>query len=110
MTSDRRADGSPSDTPLPAKTPWSRTDRVLLGSIVVMTVLILGGIVAVAVRGIAGPPRGSAPAALRVTGEVGAIGLDGDRLAVHLREAGGEVIVIYDLARGTEEARIPLER
>ena len=37
----------------------------------------------------------------------GAIALDGDRLAVRVDGPGGGVVVIYDIAKGEEIARIP---
>ena len=107
---------TPPQTPTdpPARKPWSTTDKVLLASIGLMTALILVGLIAVVMRLLSGPDVAAPGIAattygpLGIEGEVGAMALDGDRLAVHMRGPAGGAIVIYDLARGTEEARIPL--
>lgn len=49
---------------------------------------------------------GGAPLALPAGASIGAMALDGDRLAVRLDGPGGGEIVIYDLARGEEIRRI----
>ncbi len=49
-----------------------------------------------------------APISLKAGESAGAIALDGDRLAVRVDGPDGVVVVIYDIARKEEIARIPI--
>ncbi len=53
---------------------------------------------------------GAAPIALSEGQSAGAIALDGDRLAVRVDGPDGVVVVIYDIVKGEEIARIPVTR
>lgn len=97
------------DTPPPRK-PWTTTERLLLGSIVLMTSVILVGLVAVAVRMITGGgPREAYEARITLDGPVESMALDGDRIAIRTTGAEGRSIRIYDLRTGIEEGRIAIE-
>ena len=55
-----------------------------------------------------GSVPGAAPITLSAGEAAGAIALDGDRLAVRVDGPDGVVVVIYDIAKGEEVARIPI--
>ncbi|WP_428406994.1 hypothetical protein [Hyphococcus sp.] len=53
-------------------------------------------------------PAAASPIALKAGESAGAIALDGDRLAVRIDGPDGVVVVIYDIAKKEEIARIPI--
>ncbi|WP_375202066.1 hypothetical protein [Hyphococcus sp.] len=53
---------------------------------------------------------GGAPIALGEGQSAGAIALDGDRLAVRVDGPDGAVVIVYDIVKGEEIARIPVTR
>ena len=55
------------------------------------------------------PPSDMAALALAPGEAAGAIALDGDRLAVRISGPDGVVVVIYDIVKGEEIARIPVK-
>lgn len=56
------------------------------------------------------PASANAPITLQAGEAAGAMALDGDRLALRLDGPDGVVVVIYDIAKGEEVARIPVAR
>ncbi len=95
--------------PEPRK-PWTATERILLGSIVFMTMLILVGLVAVTVRMLSGGgTAGPGEARITLDGPVETMALDGDRIAIQTRGAEGVSIRIYDIRTGLEEGRIAVD-
>ncbi|MDP2621137.1 MAG: hypothetical protein Q8P46_13365 [Hyphomicrobiales bacterium] len=119
MTGDRAnpsqaAPRGPDDPPPPL------APRGLKAAVMIMGLLLIGGFMALfsaivyravkpgpgAVSEVAG--FGEIEALIGEDAEIGAIGLDGDRLAVQIRGPGGPEIILFDLSRGRELGRIRL--
>jgi hypothetical protein len=114
--------GEPDNTPLPGTVFTSRQVRVLKVAVIVMGLLLVGGfaivlaaIVYQASRGgqdgaAAGPAVNGLDAELPIAKDatVGALSLDGDRLAIHLNSAAGPEIAVVDLKTGKVVARVKL--
>ena len=113
----------PDNTPLPGTAFTPRQVRLLKIAVIVMGLLLVGGfafvlaaIVYQASRGgqdgaAAGAVLNGIEAELPVAKDatVGALSLDGDRLAIHMNSEGGPEIVVLDVKTGTVLARIKLK-
>jgi hypothetical protein len=113
--------GEPDNTTLPGTVFSPRQVRLLKVAVIVMGLLLVGGfafvlaaIVYQASRGGQDGATGGAaangvelPVAKDAT--VGALSLDGDRLAIHLNSGAGPEIAVVDLKTGKIVARIRLK-
>ena len=113
----------PDNTPLPGTVFTPRQVRVLKIAVIVMGILLVGGfafvlasIVYQASKGgqdkaLSGATLGGVQAELAIGKDtsVGALALDGDRLALHLNSAAGPEIAVVDLKSGKVIARIRLK-
>jgi hypothetical protein len=113
----------PENTPLAGAMFTPRQVRVLKIAVIVMGLLLVGGfafvlaaIVYQASKGgqdkaLSGATLGGVQAELAIgkDASVGALALDGDRLALHLNSAVGPEIAVIDLSTGKIIARIKLK-
>jgi hypothetical protein len=118
----------PDNTPLPGTVFTPRQVRVLKIAVIVMGILLVGGFAFVMAAivyqasklggkttGAPFPAAVSAPAAaesdlvLPENATIGAMALDGDRLALHLQTETGPEIAVIDVATGKVLSRIALK-
>ena len=113
----------PDNTPLPGTVFTPRQVRVLKIVVIVMGVLLVGGFAFVMAAIVyqasqggqggaeVGAASGGLDAELAIPSEatVGALSLDGDRLAIHLNSGAGPEIAVVDLKTGKIVARIRLK-
>jgi hypothetical protein len=113
----------PDNTPLPGTVFTPRQVRVLKIAVIVMGLLLVGGfafvmaaIVYQATRAGQGSVASGAASssvetdlAIAKDATVGALSLDGDRLALHLNSAAGPEIAVIELKTGKVLARIKLK-
>jgi hypothetical protein len=116
MTGDRAS--SPQTAPQGAdELPPARASRGLKTAVIVMGVLLVVGFIAlfsaIAYRAVKSGGRaasfGEIGAVIGKDAEIGAIDLDGDRLAVQIKGPRGPEIILFDLSRGRELGRIRLQ-
>jgi hypothetical protein len=114
--------GEPDNTPLPGTVFTPRQVRVLKVTVITMGLLLVGGfafVLAVIVYQASRVGQDGAAAGPAVNGletelpiakdaTVGALSLDGDRLAIHLNSAAGPEIAVIDLKTRKVVARIRL--
>jgi hypothetical protein len=112
----------PDNTPLPGAVFTPRKVRVLKIVVIVMGILLVGGFVFVMAAIVyqasklgQGAAVGAAASGLDAElaipsgATVGALSLDGDRLALHVQSAAGPEIVVIDLKTGKVAVRIRLK-
>jgi hypothetical protein len=113
----------PDNTPLPGTVFTPRQVRVLKIVVIVMGILLVGGFAFVMAAivyqaskvgqgaAVVGAASGGLDAELAIPSEatVGALSLDGDRLALHVQSAAGPEIIVIDLKTGKVAARIRLK-
>jgi hypothetical protein len=113
----------PDNTPLPGTVFTPRQVRVLKIVVIVMGILLVGGFAFVmaaivyqasqvgqgAGAGGAAPNGVETELAIAKDATVGALSLDGDRLAIHLNSGAGPEIAVVDLKTGKIVARIRLK-
>jgi hypothetical protein len=110
----------PDNTPLPGTVFTPRQVRLLKIAVILMGILLVGGfalVVATMVYQASRLGQEAAPAlsgvetelAIPKDAEVTGLALDGDRLALHLRTAGSQELVVIDLNSGKVVARIRLK-
>ena len=111
--------GEPDNTPLPGTVFTPRQVQVLKVAVIVMGLLLVGGfafvLAAIVYQASRGGQDGAAPNgvetefAIAKDATVGALSLDGDRLAIHLNSGAGPEIAVVDLKTGKIVARIRLK-
>ena len=116
--------GKPDNTPLPGTVFTPRQVQVLKVAVIVMGLLLVGGFAFVlaaivyqasrggqdgAAAGGAAPNGVETELAIAKDATVGALSLDGDRLAIHLNSGAGPEIAVVELKTGKIVARIRLK-
>jgi hypothetical protein len=112
----------PDNTPLPGTVFTPRQVRVLKIAVIVMGILLVGGLALVLAtiayqvsRG--GKYKGASPLgayreiefAIPKNAAVMSLGLDGDRLALHVKSKSGQEIAVIDLRTGKVLSRVKLK-
>ena len=116
--------GEPDNTPLPGTVFSPRQVRVLKVAVITMGLLLVGGfafvLAAIVYQASWGGQDGAAAGGAASNGletelatakdaTIGALSLDGDRLAIHLNSQAGPEIAVVDLRSGKVVARIRLK-
>jgi hypothetical protein len=116
--------GEPDNTPLPGTVFSPRQVRALKIAVIAMGLLLVGGfafvLAAIVYQASRGGQDGAAAGGAASSGletelatakdtSIGALSLDGDRLAIHLNSEAGPEVVVVDLRSGKVVARIRLK-